>query len=121
MKAKQIIAEQEKRLETQFRAIDEIALFNQNKVLNAFREERIALRHFNPSHGIRLRRRGERGSCPYFCKDVRRRQGDRIPCAFERNARFDGGVIRDSAPGGSGALHYGDALRYDSWRDLGKG
>lgn len=51
MKAKQIIAEQEKRLETQFRAIDEIALFNQNKVLNAFREERIALRHFNPSTG----------------------------------------------------------------------
>lgn len=51
MKAEQMIAEQEKRLEAQFRAIDDIALFNQNKVLSAFRKEQIALRHFNPSTG----------------------------------------------------------------------
>lgn len=51
MKAEQILKEQEKRFEEQFRAIDEIALYNQNKVLNAFREERIALRHFAPSTG----------------------------------------------------------------------
>ena len=34
-----------------FEQIDEIALFNQEKVLSAFREERIALRHFLPSTG----------------------------------------------------------------------
>lgn len=45
------IAAQEERLKEQFRAIDDIALFNQEKVLNAFREEQIALRHFIPSTG----------------------------------------------------------------------
>ncbi len=41
----------EERLRDRFERIDEIALFNQEKVLNAFREERIALRHFVPSTG----------------------------------------------------------------------
>lgn len=45
------IAEQEARLKGLFGEADEIALFNQEKVLNAFREERVALRHFNPSTG----------------------------------------------------------------------
>ncbi len=45
------IAAQEKKLRPQFDKIDEIALYNQEKVLNAFREERIALRHFLPSTG----------------------------------------------------------------------
>ena len=45
------IFEQETRLKDKFRVIDEIALFNQEKVLNAFKEERIALRHFIPSTG----------------------------------------------------------------------
>ncbi|MDE6274230.1 MAG: methionine gamma-lyase family protein, partial [Clostridiales bacterium] len=46
-----MIAKQEARLNKHFREIDEIALFNQEKVLNAFREEQIALRHFNGSTG----------------------------------------------------------------------
>ncbi len=41
----------EERLSPQFRAIDEVALQNQEKVLSAFREEQIALRHFHPSTG----------------------------------------------------------------------
>ncbi len=41
----------EERLASQFAHADEVALFNQEKVLNAFKEERIALRHFNPSTG----------------------------------------------------------------------
>jgi len=51
MKANDLIFEQEKRFEAQFRAIDGIALHNQNKVLEAFKAEQIALRHFNPSTG----------------------------------------------------------------------
>ncbi len=34
-----------------FAKIDEISLFNEEKVLSAFREERVALRHFAPSTG----------------------------------------------------------------------
>lgn len=51
MTVEQRIKAQEKRLKPLFGRIDEIALSNQKKVLNAFREEGIALRHFAPSTG----------------------------------------------------------------------
>ena len=51
MNADTILAQAEKRLAPQFEAIDRIALFNQEKVLGAFREEQVALRHFNGSTG----------------------------------------------------------------------
>lgn len=51
MEIENLIARQEKRLGAMFREIDDIALFNQQKVLDAFREERIALRHFSPTTG----------------------------------------------------------------------
>ncbi len=41
----------EESLKEQFASIDAISLFNTEKVLAAFREEEIALRHFNPSTG----------------------------------------------------------------------
>ena len=34
-----------------FEALDDISLYNQEKVLNAFRKNKIALRHFNPTTG----------------------------------------------------------------------
>lgn len=39
------------KLTSQFKTTDEIALVNQKKVLDAFREHRIALRHFAPTTG----------------------------------------------------------------------
>lgn len=51
MKATELISEQEGKLSVRFSLIDETALFNQRKVLDAFREEMIALRHFAPSTG----------------------------------------------------------------------
>lgn len=51
MTVEERIAAQEERLKPLFGQIDEIALYNQKKVLNAFREEEIALRHFMPSTG----------------------------------------------------------------------
>lgn len=39
------------KLSDQFKAVDEIAFVNQQKVLNAFINNRIALRHFNPTTG----------------------------------------------------------------------
>ena len=45
------IASAERALAPKFAAIDEIAYYNQDKVLHAFREERIALRHFASSTG----------------------------------------------------------------------
>lgn len=51
MKVEQRIAAAEKSLESTFRAVDEIALLNTEKVLSAFSAERVAVRHFAPSTG----------------------------------------------------------------------
>ncbi len=51
MKIDELIQTAETDLRGRFEEIDGIALFNQEKVLNAFREEQIALRHFAPSTG----------------------------------------------------------------------
>ena len=41
----------ENRLNNQYKAIEDIALFNQQKVLNAFKKNKIALRHFSSTSG----------------------------------------------------------------------
>lgn len=41
----------EKKLENKFKAVDDISYYNQKKVLNVFRENRVALRHFNGTTG----------------------------------------------------------------------
>ena len=51
MTVEERIARAEETLREKFVSIDAIALRNQEKVLNAFKEERIALRHFAPSTG----------------------------------------------------------------------
>ncbi len=51
MNANELIAAAETSLASRFSEIDGVALFNQEKVLDAFRGEGIALRHFNPSTG----------------------------------------------------------------------
>ena len=47
----ELIMESEKSLEAQFACAEEIAYYNQSKVLDAFRKNKIALRHFVPSTG----------------------------------------------------------------------
>lgn len=51
MTVEERIAGAEMRLREKFAAIESIALYNQEKVLSAFRAERLALRHFAPSTG----------------------------------------------------------------------
>ncbi len=51
MDVEERISRAERALGEQFAEIDRIALFNQEKVLSAFREERVALRHFVPTTG----------------------------------------------------------------------
>ena len=46
-----IIEKCEKKLAKQFATLEDIALFNQEKVLNAFQKNQIALRHFSGSSG----------------------------------------------------------------------
>ncbi|MBO4251514.1 MAG: methionine gamma-lyase family protein [Clostridia bacterium] len=46
-----LIEKCENELSEKFRILDDIALFNQEKVLNAFKRNRIALRHFAGSNG----------------------------------------------------------------------
>lgn len=47
----EMILRQERRFSERFREIEKTALANQEKVLRAFREEEVALRHFMPSTG----------------------------------------------------------------------
>ena len=51
MNVKKFIEKCECALADKFNAVDEIAYFNQKKVLNAFRERRVALRHFGGTTG----------------------------------------------------------------------
>lgn len=51
MNIEQKIAQAEAQLQDTFRRIDEIELLNTQKILSAFREERISYRHFAPSTG----------------------------------------------------------------------
>lgn len=51
MDSKKFIEQCEDRLKEKFKKVDEIAYFNQVKVLDAFRENRVALRHFNGTTG----------------------------------------------------------------------
>ena len=51
MKLDKFIPQCEKELENQFKRLNEISVYNQEKVLKAFNKHSIALRHFNPSTG----------------------------------------------------------------------
>lgn len=51
MENKKFIEECEKKLSDKFKSVDEIAYFNQVKVLNAFNKHKVALRHFNGTTG----------------------------------------------------------------------
>ncbi len=51
MNVDEMIRSAEEELAGKFQEIDEVALFNQEKVLDAFRKEQIALRHFAPTTG----------------------------------------------------------------------
>ncbi|MBD5584067.1 MAG: hypothetical protein HDQ88_03220 [Clostridia bacterium] len=46
-----LIEECEEKLKDKFKAVDDVAYFNQVKVLNAFKENRVAIRHFNGTTG----------------------------------------------------------------------
>lgn len=51
MSIEELISAQETRLKDDFAQIDKIACYNQEKVLEAFKAEEVALRHFLPSTG----------------------------------------------------------------------
>lgn len=51
MDIQELIDGSEKSLSKEFRKIDDIALYNQEKVLTAFQKNRVALRHFAPTTG----------------------------------------------------------------------
>ncbi len=51
MNAEQLIKECERELRKQFEEAEEIALYNQEKVLEAFRKNRVALMHFSSTSG----------------------------------------------------------------------
>ena len=48
---RQLVQEAEKRCQPIFEKIDEIALYNTEKVLNALQEHQVAARHFEPPTG----------------------------------------------------------------------
>ena len=51
MISEELISKCEKKLNKKFKLLEEIALFNQEKVLNAFKNNKLALRHFSSTTG----------------------------------------------------------------------
>lgn len=51
MNPESLISAQEEKLAPLYKQVDKIAQYNQEKVLSAFKEERVALRHFTPTTG----------------------------------------------------------------------
>lgn len=51
MKAKDLISSAKKQTKAKFVQLDEISLYNQKKVLNAFAKNKLALRHFSGTNG----------------------------------------------------------------------
>ena len=47
----ELIEKVEKKLQPEFEKLEKTSLYNQNKVLNAFKKNKIALRHFYGSTG----------------------------------------------------------------------
>jgi len=46
-----IINDAQKKLQPQFEYIEDVALFNQNKVLQAFKDNNVGQRHFSQTNG----------------------------------------------------------------------
>lgn len=63
-----ILNNAEGKLSNHFKEIDDIALFNQNKVLDAFREYQVALRHFSQTNGYGYDDIGRDTLCKIFAK-----------------------------------------------------
>ncbi|MDD3336546.1 MAG: methionine gamma-lyase family protein [Eubacteriales bacterium] len=106
MNAHQLVDQAEKRCESAFRRIDEIALFNTEKVLNAFQKHEIASRHFAPTTG-------------YGYDDIGR---DTLERLFADLFEADAAIVRPQIASGThalsmclfGLLRPGDELMYAS-------
>ena len=61
-----ILNEIEKNLQDRFKKIDEVALFNQNKVLEAFNKREITNQHFTGTTGYGYTDKGKDGLCEVF-------------------------------------------------------
>ncbi len=68
MKVDELIARAERDLRPRFEEIEEISLFNQEKVLKAFRAEMIALRHFSPTTGYGYGDEGRTALCNVYAR-----------------------------------------------------
>ena len=82
MKAIEHIAAEEKALSSRFSLIDETSLFNQRKVLDAFREEMIALRHFALRRATATATRGGTRSAASLRVPSGRSARSPLPCSF---------------------------------------
>ena len=62
----EILNEIEKNLQDRFKKIDDVALFNQNKVLEAFNKREITNQHFAGTTGYGYTDKGKDGLCNVF-------------------------------------------------------
>ncbi len=88
MRAEIIIREQKDLLKKLFDKIDETALSNQEKVLSAFREERVAVRHFSQTNGYGY---GDEGR-------------DTLGCVFARCFGAEGAIVSPALLSGTHAI-----------------
>ena len=116
MNNKKFIEDCESKLRKKFKAVDEIAYFNQVKVIEAFREYRVALRHFNATKRIRRGRRGSRYAGESDRANIRSAGQHSKSANRIRNACYHVSIIRSVAPGRHRVISNGRAVRYAARR-----
>ena len=83
-----LVSEAEAELEGRFKEIDDIAEYNQLKILNAFHEERLASMHFNWESG-------------YGLSDVSK---DKMDAVFAKVFKAEAAIVRPTIACGTHAL-----------------
>ncbi len=117
MNNKKFIEDCESRLEKKFKAVDEIAYFNQVKVMEAFREYRVALRHFNGTTGYGYDDEGRDCLGKLYAKVFGTESGIVSPHLLSGTCAHRG-AFRASSPRRYGVLHKRYAVRYVERRDI---
>lgn len=114
-----IINESEKELKAEFEKIDNIALINQTKVLNAFKEVNIGLRHFAGTTGYGYDDIGRDALCQVYAKVLGAESTIVSPHMFSGTHALTIGLFGILRPGDTMLSITGEL--YDTMRDVVSG
>lgn len=115
----EIIKKCEQSLKKQFAALDDIALHNQKKVLEAFRKNKVALRHFYGSSGYGIGDEGRENLCRVFASAFGAERALVSPAICSGTQTITTGLFGILRPGD--LMFSVTGLPYDTLRDVVQG